>query len=351
MGELQQILPAMQADYPCARLSDHVKLIYQNEFGCAHLAKGGMSPEDLRREAAAARRGRSLFESIGNGYRRIYLKNALDLGASPETLCAMAEGTAAESRGSRESFARKLDLLYQLCREKKLPFSAGSCQLYLLNYEAAGYPAVHHSAEYAAAYAPSYRVIADKYARFFELFLRIDSLLRTEQDPILIAIDGPCGSGKTTLAAMLSACYPSNLFHADDFYLRPEQRTPERFREAGGNMDRERLEEEVLRPLSLRRDVFYRRYSHPARAIVSETPVPYRRVNIIEGSYTLHPRLRPYYHLKAALKISPEHQMARLKRRESQKSLELFRDRWIPLEQAYIAGTGLYDAADLIFDV
>ena len=180
MGELQQILPAMQADYPCARLSDHVKLIYQNEFGCAHLAKGGMSPEDLRREAAAARRGRSLFESIGNGYRRIYLKNALDLGASPETLCAMAEGTAAESRGSRESFARKLDLLYQLCREKKLPFSAGSCQLYLLNYEAAGYPAVHHSAEYAAAYAPSYRVIADKYARFFELFLRIDGLLRTE---------------------------------------------------------------------------------------------------------------------------------------------------------------------------
>ena len=71
MGELQQILPAMQADYPCARLSDHVKLIYQNEFGCAHLAKGGMSPEDLRREAAAARRGRSLFESIGNGYRRV----------------------------------------------------------------------------------------------------------------------------------------------------------------------------------------------------------------------------------------------------------------------------------------
>ena len=37
MGELQQILPAMQADYPCARLSDHVKLIYQNEFGCAPL--------------------------------------------------------------------------------------------------------------------------------------------------------------------------------------------------------------------------------------------------------------------------------------------------------------------------
>ena len=72
MGELQQILPAMQADYPCARLSDHVKLIYQNEFGCAHLAKGGMSPEDLRREAAAARRGRSLFESIGTASRRIY---------------------------------------------------------------------------------------------------------------------------------------------------------------------------------------------------------------------------------------------------------------------------------------
>ena len=349
MGELQQILPAMQADYPCARLSDHVKLIYQNEFGCAHLAKGGASPEDLRREAAAARRGRSLFESIGNGYRRVYLKNALDLGASPETLCAMAEGTAAESRGSRDSFARKLDLLYRLCREKKLPFSAGSCQLYLLNYEAAGYPAVHHSAEYAAAYAPSYRVIADKYARFFESFLRIDGLLRTEQDPILVAVDGPCGSGKTTLAALLAACYDCSVFHADDFYLRPEQRTPERFREAGGNMDRERLEEEVLRPLSLRQDVLYRRYSHPARAIVSETPVPYRRVNIIEGSYTLHPQLRHFYDLKIVLDISPEHQLQRLKRRESQKSLEAFREQWIPLEQAYAAATDLPGCADLIY--
>ena len=55
MGELQQILPAMQADYPCARLSDHVKLIYQNEFGWPKAAhRRRICAGRLRPPAAAA---------------------------------------------------------------------------------------------------------------------------------------------------------------------------------------------------------------------------------------------------------------------------------------------------------
>ena len=42
----------------------------------------------------------------------------------------------------------------------------------------------------------------------------------------VLAIDGPCGSGKTTLAALLARLYDCPVFHADDFFLRPEQRTP-----------------------------------------------------------------------------------------------------------------------------
>ena len=70
----------------------------------------------------------------------------------------------------------KLRELEALCEEGLLPFSPGIFQLYWLNYEAAGLPAVHHSQEYRKAYAPSYRVIQDDFARFFELFLRIDRM-------------------------------------------------------------------------------------------------------------------------------------------------------------------------------
>ena len=57
---------------------------------------------------------------------------------------------------------------------------------------------------------------------------QIDMLLE-EKDFAVVAIDGKCTSGKTTLASKLAELYDCNMFHMDDFFLRPEQRTPERF--------------------------------------------------------------------------------------------------------------------------
>lgn len=76
----------------------------------------------------------------------------------------------------------------------------------------------------------------------------IEALL-AERDHVLVAIDGPCASGKTMLAATVNKRFGGNVLHMDDFFLRPEQRTPERFAQPGGNVDRERFETEVLTPL------------------------------------------------------------------------------------------------------
>ncbi|MCI5843799.1 MAG: hypothetical protein MR004_09170 [Clostridiales bacterium] len=350
MNEMRPLLLELYARYPKARLSDYIKLLYQSEFGCEHFA-----PEDttghtlLLRELETARLGQHLMEKVGGGYWRVYLKNARELGAAPETLYAMFRETARNSHGSRERFRAKLRELEALCEEGLLPFSPGIFQLYWLNYEAAGLPAVHHSQEYRKAYAPSYRVIQDDFARFFELFLRIDRMLRQGKSPLLIAIDGPCAAGKTTLSARLAACYDCNVFHTDDFYLRPEQKTPQRLAQPGGNMDRERLAAEVLDPLQRWETVLYRPYSCRTQTVSNGSAIPFRRLNIIEGSYSLHPDLRRYYDLKVVLDIAPDHQWNRLKRRESQKSLELFRDRWIPLEQNYARDTKLMDCADLYY--
>lgn len=57
-----------------------------------------------------------------------------------------------------------------------------------------------------------------------EIKTRIDRLLDT-QPRVIIAIDGRCGAGKSTLAARLAELCGGNVFHMDDFFLRPEQRS------------------------------------------------------------------------------------------------------------------------------
>ena len=80
------------------------------------------------------------------------------------------------------------------------------------------------------------------------LLVRIDRLM-AERERVLVAIDGGSASGKTTLGALLQSIYACPVFHMDDFFLRPEQRTPERYAQPGGNVDRERFWQEVLEPL------------------------------------------------------------------------------------------------------
>ena len=80
---------------------------------------------------------------------------------------------------------------------------------------------------------------------------------KTSNMPILVAIDGRCGSGKTTLGNYLAQVFDCNLFRMDDFFPRMEQRTPERMKEIGGNVDYERFKETVLEPVQKKESVRY----------------------------------------------------------------------------------------------
>ena len=113
---------------------------------------------------------------------------------------------------------------------------------------------------------------------------RIDMLLG-EKDFVIVAIDGKCTSGKTTLASKLVELYDCNVFHMDDFFLRPEQRTPERFAEVGGNVDYERFQEEVLFPLRSGKAFSYRpfdcsTFTLAAPVTVTQKKVEYHRRHI-----------------------------------------------------------------------
>ena len=200
-------------------------------------------------------------------------------------------------------------------------------------------------------YRSSYFVYSENETCFSEMFRKIDSILSTSKSPILVAIDGPCASGKSTLAQLIAAQYICSLFHTDDFFLRPEQRTPERLSEVGGNMDRERLYKEILIPLKQKNPVLYRPYSCKTQTIADCINIPFCRLNIIEGVYSLHPTLRQFYDLKIALNISDTQQLQRLRHRETPENFKLFCERWIPLEKKYIEQTSLFESADMLYHI
>ena len=172
--------------------------------------------------------------------------------------------------------------------------------------------------------------------------------LLSEKETVIVAIDGNCTSGKTTLASQLAANYDCNVFHMDDFFLRPEQRTPERFSEVGGNVDYERFSEEVLLPLKSGKPFSYRPFDCSTFQLTDPVAVMPKKLNIIEGTYSLHPYFGEVYDLKVFLSITPELQRERILQRPVFLHKRFFAE-WIPMEQHYFDGLHIPDKCGLFF--
>ena len=153
----------------------------------------------------------------------------------------------------------------------------------------------------------------------------------------IIAIDGRCAAGKTTLADRLVKELGGDVIHMDDFFLPPALRTEARRDEAGGNVHYERFLSEVAPSLRTHTALTYRRFDC---ASMDYDPVPrtipQAALTIVEGSYSLHPALRHLYTDSLFLTISPVLQRSRLLARCPER-FDRFQSLWIPLEERYIA--------------
>ena len=172
--------------------------------------------------------------------------------------------------------------------------------------------------------------------KYSSLIEKLDSM--ADKDRIIFAIEGCSGSGKTTLAKFLQGKYDCNVFHMDDFFLQPHQRTKERYEEVGGNVDRERFLEEVLIPLNKGEEIRYKRFDCKSFMFQPEIFMEPKRINIIEGSYSMHSLLSDYYDFGVFLEIDSDEQKERIKKRNSKELAQLFFDRWIPMEEKYHKG-------------
>lgn len=172
--------------------------------------------------------------------------------------------------------------------------------------------------------------------------------LAKTKDPLLVAIDGRCASGKTTLAAKLQQQLGCQAVHMDDFFLQPFQRTEQRLSQPGGNLDRERLILEVLQPLRQGDIAIYRPFHCHTGDFGTPVSVSPRGVILFEGSYSCHPLLRDFYGLKIFLTVSPDEQLKRLELRNPER-LDAFKTKWIPLEENYFSHYNIESFCDILF--
>jgi uridine kinase/thiamine transporter ThiT len=185
---------------------------------------------------------------------------------------------------------------------------------------------------------------SNEYSNLSQLFAKIDAQLKN--DKVILAIDGRSGSGKTTLGELLKAVYKCNVIHMDDFFLRPEQRTKERYNEAGGNVDRERFLAEVLIPLSRGESFTYRPFNCAEMDFGDPVSVIPTELTVIEGAYSTHPDLSSYYNIKVFLDVGKKEQEERIFMRGEEKAKAFF-EKWIPLEEKYIKELSVMERCDI----
>ena len=336
--------------YPKLQIEDVFKYIYQSSFGCEHLVDNENDVIGyIKREVSDKECFENTeIEALDGEYSRVPLSLIYE-GMSAETFGKIFCISAKKEPDGKEKLLEMLKSARELVAVGELPFSIQEFDKKVASWEKTGYEAVHHSAVFRAEYKPHYRVISNRFIPFLSFFAEVDKLV-TKGDAI-IAIEGGSASGKTTLAGILSQIYDCNIFHMDDFFLRPEQRTPERFAQVGENVDRERFLSEVLIPLSEKREVCFRKFDCSTQSLGKPIKVAPKRLTFVEGAYSMHPSLEKFYDFSLFLDIDPKCQRERILVRNSPHLAKRFFDEWIPFETRYFSETQIKKRCDMTFEI
>ncbi len=340
------IIAQHEEKYPLMEIQDYVKLAYQNEFGPLHLAEKERLYKGIQTELAqiSGQEGSCTAEKIGNGLSRISFCGLPHPDTDANLLAALMILTMERHNGTMEAFESKL-------KEIESKFGPEG-ENWLEAYRADGCRPVSHSETYRRAYQPHYRVIKTKYADWFPVLSEIAHLLvsqKSVEKPLVISIDGRCGSGKSSLAALIKEVFSCNVFHMDDFYLPPHRRSEDWKTIPAGNMDLVRFRQEVLLPVKGEKDVLYRPFDCQTGRLAEPTPVPAAQLTVVEGSYSQHPELSDQYDLKIFLTSDSDVQRARLTAREGE-GVHSFYSHWMPMEERYFAAFDIEKKSNLIVD-
>ncbi|MBE5777999.1 MAG: hypothetical protein E7331_01560 [Clostridiales bacterium] len=340
----ETLLKSLVDKTPSMLCVDGVKLLYQHHFGCGHLlAEQEKVAQRIRQEIASTDEYPDCApaEFIGGGLCRLNLHHPLVRSLSSERIAAMMQITQEKHLTSPENslpaFLKSLDLLKEMAKNGQTPFGSAALEGYLESYAREGYPMVSHSEVYRRQYCPAYRVVLSDFAVLLPLIARVEAKMRREGKALVI-MDGPCGSGKTTLAGLLSQVFgAAPILPMDHFFLPPEMRTPQRLSQPGGNIHYERILSETMQPLIGGEAFDYLRFCC-SDFTMEKCHIPAAPLRIVEGSYSLHPQFQAGWEkagaITAYIEVDDAEQLSRIAARNPEM-LDMFKSRWIPLEKKY----------------
>lgn len=150
--------------YPQLAIQDLYKLIFQASFGSEHAVADRAAAHrwlELELRELAPGPEEPIVDSISpNGHivrinLRPYLAARMDLAGLLEAFVR----TAREYRGTEATLQRYWSHVERMAMAGLLSFTREALQGFFAEMQAAGFPAVHHSTAYTAAYRPAYRVV------------------------------------------------------------------------------------------------------------------------------------------------------------------------------------------------
>lgn len=167
-SNLKQILELHLASYPKTQPDDLYKLLHQAAMGSGHAIPSREAARQwMTREIETLQSSGSdfldepLIEPLSPNGRlvRVNLRPYVRAGGDPELLSDAFVLTAERFKGDSLALDRFCMRVVELTREDALPFSPSELEGRFAELKQQGYPAVHHSNEYADAYRPAYRVV------------------------------------------------------------------------------------------------------------------------------------------------------------------------------------------------
>jgi len=168
----------------------------------------------------------------------------------------------------------------------------------------------------------------------------------------LVAIDGPGGAGKSTLARLLKEQLKTlgwlvAVVKHDDFYLPSHQRANQPVGVIGGDFDWERLRDQVLTPIREGHSAHYQRYDWETDVLAEWRTISASDVVLVEGVYTMRRELVNLYDLKIWVACPKAIRLARGIARDGEKARTIWEQDWMPKEDDYVKTHLPHESADL----
>ena len=155
----------------------------------------------------------------------------------------------------------------------------------------------------------------------------------------LVVVDGPAGSGKTTLAAQLGVALPAQVVHMDDLYEGWTGMT------AGVG----RLVEQVLDPLAAGRPGRYQRYDWTLEDFAEWHDVPLAPFLVVEGCGAGARRIADLTTLLVWVEADDDLRLARGLARDGEEARGPWVE-WMVSEREVYAAEGTAERADVVLD-